>query len=464
MPVSEQFRTYVEGVRRRQIRAVLVSPNESVLDEVQAASDSLIDFKLIRVLDSYPASDHLLRLFRIHVPDLLLLDTCCFDAAVSLLAAIRAEAPNVIAIAVHHDSDETLLRATLRAGFDDFLTRPLRPETLRDCMDHCRGRLGVRPVTSNNTDLVFSFLPAKQGVGTTTIAVNAAVAAGAVDNTRTLLVDLDLSCGLVQFALKLGNRHSIIDAVRMTNDLDENLWPQMVTSLGALDVIHAGALDPQARLEPVQVRRFLDFTRRNYRVVCADLSGNLEDFSIEVMRESKRIFLVTTPELPALHLARARHRLLASLDLADRVALLLNRGGRNSLLTNNEIESVVGLPVVMQFPNDYKAAHEALSEGRALDRNTPLSRQIAAFANELLDRKAHQRPAITKRFIQYFTLVPARYQLAALNGPRVQRRLADAGRYIMAGTSTRFRKTDMKTRNSLSRRFFLGRAAGGAAL
>jgi Flp pilus assembly CpaE family ATPase len=243
------------------------------------------------------------------------------------------------------------------------------------------------------------------------LAVNAAVAAAALDNTRTLLADIDLNCGLVQFALKLQNQHSIVDAARMANDLDENLWPQMVTSMGALDVIHSGTLESQNRLEPVQLRRFLDFARRNYRVICADLSGNLEDYATEVMRESKRIFLVTTPELPALHLARAKHRLLAGMDLADRVVLLLNRAGRHSLLTSDEIENVVGLPVAMEFPNDYKAAHEALSSGRTVDRSSTLGRQIAGFAGLLLDRKAHERPLPKKRFIEYFTLIPARYQL-----------------------------------------------------
>jgi Flp pilus assembly CpaE family ATPase len=396
-------------IPERELRAVLISPNSRLLGELQSLEE-LPDVRIVRVIEEYPHPDDLLRIVRVHAPQLVLFDTGVFETAVSLLRSVRAEVPNILAVAIHQSSDEALLRATLRAGFDDFLTRPLRFDSVRECFDHFRARIGVRPVAPNNTDLVFSFLPAKPGVGTTMLTVNTA-AAIAGTGTRTLLTDLDLNCGLVRFMLKIQNPHSVVDAVRMVNELDENLWPQMITSIGTLDVLPAGSIDPQPRLVPVQLRRLIDFTRRSYRVVCADLSGNLEDFSIEVMRESKRIFIVTTPDVASLHLARAKHQLLASLDLADRTALLLNRAGKDALLTNSEIETVVGLPVEFEFPDDEKTAHEALSKAMLLRRNTALGTRIGAFANTLIDARPRSQRRIRKRFVDYFSLVPARYQL-----------------------------------------------------
>ncbi len=42
----------------------------------------------------------------------------------------------------------------------------------------------------------------------------------------------------------------------------------------------------------------MEFMRRNYRVLCFDLSGNLEKYSLEIMHESKKIFLVCTRRSP----------------------------------------------------------------------------------------------------------------------------------------------------------------------
>ena len=78
--------------------------------------------------------------------------------------------------------------------------------------------------------------------------------------------------------------------------MDENLWPQIVTKCGRLDVVHAGVLNPEIRIENIQIQHLLDYARRNYKVVCADLSGNLEKYSMEIMHESRKIFVVCTPE------------------------------------------------------------------------------------------------------------------------------------------------------------------------
>ncbi len=51
------------------------------------------------------------------------------------------------------------------------------------------------------------------------------------------------------------------------------------------------------------------------------MSGNLERYSLEIMHESKRIFLVCTPEIPSLHLAREKYLYLKQLDLGDRVGV-----------------------------------------------------------------------------------------------------------------------------------------------
>ena len=95
-----------------------------------------------------------------------------------------------------------------------------------------------------------------------------------------------------------------------------------------------------------------------------DLSGNLERYSLEIMQEAKRIFLVVTPEIPSLHLAREKLNFLTHLDLGDRVSVLLNRSHKRSVVSPAQIENLLGAPVMMNFANDYQGVHKALQAGK----------------------------------------------------------------------------------------------------
>ena len=73
-------------------------------------------------------------------------------------------------------------------------------------------------------------------------------------DTRVLLSDFDLNSGMMRFMLKLQNEYSVLDAVENSLRMDEDLWPQLVTSFGKLDVLHAGRVNPNLRIEGPQIR------------------------------------------------------------------------------------------------------------------------------------------------------------------------------------------------------------------
>jgi Flp pilus assembly CpaE family ATPase len=138
------------------------------------------------------------------------------------------------------------------------------------------------------------------------------------------------------------------------------------------------------------------------------MSGNLERYSLEIMHESKRIFLVCTPEIPSLHLAREKYLYLKQLDLGDRVSVLLNRCPKRSLITPAQIEQLLGVPIYMTFPNDYQGVQRAMTEGRWVEANTELGRQFTSLAQNMLEAKVAPAPEPKKRFIEFFSVVPSK--------------------------------------------------------
>jgi len=208
--------------------------------------------------------------------------------------------------------------------------------------------------------------------------------------------------------LKLDNTYCVTDAAEHSLDMDESMWPSMVTSLDRLDVLHAGKLNPDFRIEPTQIRHLMEFMRRNYGALCFDLSGNLERYSLEIMHEAKRIFLVCTPEIPSLHLAREKYHYLKQLDLGDRVCILLNRCQKRPLITPQQIEQLLGLQVHMTFPNDYQGVQKSLTSGRWVEPNTDLGKQFTLLAQTMVEKGPVVAVPEKKKFIEFFSVVPGK--------------------------------------------------------
>src|SRR5262249_48942406 len=269
----------------------------------------------------------------------------------------------------------------------EFISMPFQRQIVYESLVRVKEILDRHPINVDSSDLVFTFLPSKPGVGTTTIAANAALVLARMPNQRSLLMDSDTNSGMVRFLLQLENNYSLLDAAERALFLDENIWPQLVTPLGNLDVLHSGKLNPEVRVEASHLRNILDFVRRQYKAVIVDTSGNLDRCAIEAMLDSKRIFLVVTPEVPSLHLAREKLAYLKSVDLGDRVAILLNRCQKRAIVSPAQVEDLLGQPVLMTFANDYQGVHKAMTAGKAGDPNSELGRQLGQLAQYLMDRR-----------------------------------------------------------------------------
>ena len=136
------------------------------------------------------------------------------------------------------------------------------------------------------------------------------------------------------------------------------------------------------------IAQLIEFTRRNYNVVNADLPDTFDETTLAVLRDANKILLVTTPELPALRLAHLKVLLLKKLELFDKVSLVVNRVSGRMELTFAEIEKTVGLPVYMSFPSDYADVTAAIRAGRPSPK---LAASVQKFAALLLDRETEPR-------------------------------------------------------------------------
>lgn len=391
------------------LRAAIICPDQELTGHLDQALVQLGRVAVVRVVDHYPDAVELGRLLRASAPQILFVSTEAMARLIDMVKSVETQAPGIQIIAISRKSSpETLLEA-MRGGVREFLSLPFERQDLYDSITHVSELLAKFPPQFEISDLVFSFLPSKAGVGASTIALNLATALSHYPDTKVALSDFDLNSGMLRFMLKLQTSYSVSDALEHAVGMEEVLWPQLVTSIGKLDVLHAGKLNPNLRIEATQIRYLLDFMRRNYRALCFDMSGNLERYSFELMHESKKIFLVCTPEIPSLHLAREKYTFLKTMDLADRCSIILNRVTKRQVVTAEQIEQILGVPVTMTLPNDYPEVSRALTEGKTVNPKSELGRAFTHLAGTLLEQKPDaSKKEAKKSFIEFFSVSPSR--------------------------------------------------------
>lgn len=372
------------------LRVLLICPSTGLRTQVTDAFDSLQEVTLSHTIPAYPSGSELARALRTYSPQLALLSFEKPETAVAVMRFLESEARGLPVIAIHETNDPNRMFEGMRAGAREFLTPPFQRDQLLDAITVIQSALRKAPLSYSATDHIYSFLPAKPGVGATTIALNTSAAFARRQGMKVLLADLDLTCGMIRFLLKLPQELSIVDALARATEMDSSLWPQLITKREGVDVLHSGVVNPQAHLEPLQVQGLIDFARSSYNALFFDMSGNFERHSLYVIQESKRVFIVCNPEPASVFLGRQKIEFLRSMGVGPRIAAVINRADQALALPLADVERDLGVPVITTFPDDTFTVHRAIKGGRSLfgdpkQKNSALASQYADFVKTLVD-------------------------------------------------------------------------------
>lgn len=386
------------------LRTMIIGPDAKQAQQLEKALGALAnELNVGRILPDYPDEGELVRALRTHAPEVIFLSFEKSDFAVKVVERVAQEVEGIQFVAYHRDCDPATLREIMRAGVRELVAEPFELSALVESLRNVKTLVEQKPPLYTAKGRIYSFLPSKAGSGATTMALNLSAALSRVPNTKVLLSDLDLSSGILRFLLKIRNEHAIMEVLDHMHELDENLWQQLVTTVAKVDVLHSGPMNPNVRVEPQQIHDIAQFWLRNYDVVCVDLSGNLERYSMEILRDSQQVFLVCTPEVPSLHLTREKLAFLKTLDLDSRVAIVLNRVSKQSLLSPQQVQDVLGVPVMYSFVNDYQVVNAATRAGEFVDPKSKLGTQFSELAASLLNRPMVETTS-KRKFLEFLSV------------------------------------------------------------
>jgi len=377
----------------------LAIENRELWEQAQSCLADLPFRIIVEHQDIGDVSNFLDRLERMR-PDVVLIDISGWrEPLEGLVTSIRGAIGDPMIIALNSTNDPDSILASMRAGINEYLYPPLRDPLRRALERRSAERSRQRIAGAKTGGKSFAFFSAKGGCGATTLITHVAAELGR-QNQKVLLADLDLDSGMVGFITKTKSVYSILDAVNNLHRLDIHYWKALVSNgIPGVEIVAAPlALASKQQIKDDQVRHVLGFARPHYDWTLVDLGRSLSHTAMAALDEIDEACLVTTLEVPALHQSKQIiQTLLDSGYGKNKIRLILNRAPKRLDITPSELEKMLGVAIFFMVPNDYPELYETYAEGRMLNRNSDLGKQIAKLAIKLASLEVEEKSA-RKRF------------------------------------------------------------------
>jgi pilus assembly protein CpaE len=383
-----------------EISALLIAPDRDLAQKFLATLPQTRAFQIVADLRTYPPHQTLEMRARQLKPAAVLLDLASDPGiAIELVRFLTSLNPPVHVVGLHPSNDSQALVQSLRAGAVEFLHAPFELETQREAIQRLRRLCVVEVPERTEAGHVVAFASSKPGSGASTIATQVAFTLQRMTGKRVLLADLDLTGGTIGFYLKLSHNYSLVDALQHADHMDPALWNSLAVNYGGVDILPAPAAPYAEAIDPARLRALVANARNVYDWVILDLPAVFNRSSLMAISECERAYLVSTTELPSLHLTRKALNLVDQIGFPkDRFQVLVNRLDRREDITMADMEKLFGVAIHASLPNDYFSLHRVVTLGQPLGSDGDLGKTIESLVLRMCGALAPvKKPAANAR-------------------------------------------------------------------
>ena len=294
--------------------------------------------------------------------------------------------------AISSKSQSDLIIRAMRSGCTEYLVKPFDRDQLLEALARVGGR--KKDKRELTTGQILTFMSAKGGAGATTLSIHLAAHLAHDHGKRTLLVDHHPDLGDAAIFLALSrHQYHFYDLADNVHRLDsEFLQGFVIQHSSGLEVLPApDGVDAPRHVSAEGMQRVMDFLRMQYEYVIVDCFPALDEETMVVIDMAERLFLVATPEIPALR-NMARHlEYLGRFDYPpDKVRVVINRHLKGGSITDAQIEKAIQKNIYWKVPNQYAEVIKAINNGDPLSINprSDLMRSMVDWAGSLAGRSS----------------------------------------------------------------------------
>ena len=378
-------------------KVLAVSNNQLILE---AVATTFKDEKDLALLDNSSFPDGIEAAIAKLQPAIVLFDfEYKGEETYALIDKIATDFPAVAVVAILPEEKVSLSEKVILSGARAFILNPFTQKNLltttrrvvellkRNFPTLTPQDLSVpMPVKPKNTFTVFS---PKGGAGTTTLAINLAIALRQVLKEPVLLIDGKHLFGHVALMLNLRTANSITDLISHAGMLDQQLLKQVVVDhVSGIKVLPSPTIVTEGQgIRPDDLYKVILGLQSTFPVILIDGGNYLGENTVTYMDASDRILLTMNPNLASIRDAKQFLDVTKSLSYpADKTMIVLNNTGHKADIRQEEIEESLKRKVSCTIPGDETFVISAVNEGiPVLIKNPrhPISRAISGLAENI---------------------------------------------------------------------------------
>jgi pilus assembly protein CpaE len=375
------------------IRVVAVGESNATQDQIinTLEGSAQADFQLADVI---VPSENLVRDIRTADPKIILIDYQTGDQSIlDIIDDLTLQFPGIAIIAIIPGNDPIIAQQVTLAGARAFIGHPFTQmnllSTMRRVVDLEKRQahpsfLSPRQEEHYRSLKTIAVYGPRGGVGSSTIAVNMAIALHETTNQRVLLVGGKLFFGHLGLMLNIQTNNSIADLIPHASQLDDDLVRDVVFE--HVSGIHV-LLEPfdfqiAQGIRPQDLYNILTGLQRMYDLIVIDVGSWLNENTVTILDIADRILLVTTPDLASLHDSRRFIEMSHSLDYKNgKMLVTVNRLGMEGGVKSIDIASSLHKELFAEIPDGGSKVSLSINRGVPLLMRYPRNATSKAIQN-----------------------------------------------------------------------------------
>jgi pilus assembly protein CpaE len=372
--------------------SVSVLEGSQVRDPVlEETLQSITDLRLLRRVQD---PETFLTLYEERPPDLVLVELNGKSAIPDWLERVVERLPRSKVLVCSQSRDPDFLIKIMKLQIGGFIPLPLHREELLSKIEQIKAEQIKHTELSQSQ--ILAITGSRGGVGTTSVAVNLAVAMAEMLHGGVILVDLARPFPHVGQFLDLETTHTMRDLADSSESLDPLFIQKVVQKHpSGLDVVlgpqtfteDPPSLEFAAMPEPRYLKKVFEALRSSYQWILVDLGAWLDPFYFQTLQAVDQVLLLTQLTVPDLRNLKVINALWYEWDLHDRnLKIVVNRYVKDYSIGLQDVEDICHRPVFSTLPDDHEVLREVINQGMALGDLAPRSklwRRLKSMAAEL---------------------------------------------------------------------------------
>jgi len=381
----------------QKTRILVITSNPVIQDSVESAFRSDPEFTL---LNPSILAMGILPAIEAEKPEIILLDfEYKVEESYDQVDKIATRFPGTAVIVILPENKVQFSDRVILAGARAFILYPFTQKsiqvTTKRVLELLTRNYAVTPmpearkqaVRPKNTYVIYS---PKGGAGTSTLAVNLAIAISQKTKDKVLLMDGKQMFGHVALMLNLRTANSITDLISHAGTLDPHLINQVaVDHTSGIKVLPSPASVAEGQgIRPDDLYKIVQGVQSAFAITIIDGGSFLNENTVTLMDAADKVIVVLNPDLAALRDVRQFMDICKSLSYpAEKILFVLNQVGLKTEIRREEIENILKVKVLGSIPVDESFCLSCLNEGTPLllkNPRHPISKAIQNLAGAVL--------------------------------------------------------------------------------